>query len=106
MHERFRLWAKGVVRPFFGVRRYDRDTFAAYVDCAFEAALLMATKQRTPVIQRLGNMADEGAVVHIGGYCYKRLRGELVQISKADFDRAIQGQHEHIETWDPRGALA
>lgn len=54
-----------------------------------------------PVIQRVGNMGHEGALCHIDGRCYRRVNGIVEPISKEEFDRAIQGQHCRLETWDP-----
>ena len=73
---------------------------------SFEAALLMITKQRTPIIQRLGNMANEGSIVHIGDQCLKRRNCLLEPIDKAEFDRTVLGHHRELVTWGPRGILA
>ncbi len=52
-----------------------------------------------PVIQRLGDTGKDG-IVHIGGTCYRR-KSTLEPITKAEFDRTVQGKHEQLETWDP-----
>ena len=48
-------------------------------------------------------MAHEGSVVHIGGACFVRHGDVLHPITKAQFDRTVQGKHVELVTWDPKG---
>jgi hypothetical protein len=52
-------------------------------------------------MQRLGNMADEGAVCHINGQCYQRQNGILEPVRLSDYYKATRGHASEIETWDP-----
>jgi hypothetical protein len=60
---------------------------------------MKTTQSHLPVIQRLGDTGKDG-IVHIGGRCFAR-RDTLEPITKAEFDRLVQGKHERLETWDP-----
>jgi len=55
---------------------------------------------RTPVIQRLGNPARDGSVVHINDACFES-RGTLEPMSKETFSRVVLHKHRELQTWDP-----
>lgn len=60
----------------------------------------MKTTQ-TPVIQRLGNPARDGSIVHIGGQCYQRKDGVLEPMKSEAFNRLVLHRHRELQTWDP-----
>lgn len=54
-----------------------------------------------PVIQRLGNMGEEGSVCHINALCFMRRGGLLERITLDRFYKATNGHASEVETWDP-----